>query len=270
MKTYPTVLSIAGSDSIGGAGVQADIKSCCAQGAYAMTVITALTAQNTCGVTCVEPTSTEMLRAQLQAVFTDVLPDAVKIGMVPNGGSLQMIAETLRRYQVPAVVVDPVLVSTSGRRLSSEDYPTLLRKQLIPLSTLITPNLPEAAALTGVLAHTPTEMSVLAQQMSADYGIAVLLKGGHLSDTEQLTDVLALPDGTLETFSHPYLSTPNTHGTGCSLSSAIAARLAQGDSLTEAVRTAIRWLSGAIAAGAEYQLGKGHGPINHLFNIIKS
>jgi hydroxymethylpyrimidine/phosphomethylpyrimidine kinase len=270
MKTYPTVLSIAGSDTIGGAGVQADIKSCCAQGVYAMTVITALTAQNTCGVKCVQPVSPEMLRAQLQAVFTDVQPDVVKVGMVPDSVSLEIIAEALRTYHVQTVVVDPLMVSTSGHRLSSEDYPTLLREQLIPLTTLLTPNLPEAAALTGIWAHTPAEMIALAQRMSADYGIAILLKGGHLTDTRQLTDVLALPDGTLELFSHPAISTPNTHGTGCSLSSTIAALLAQGDSMGQAVRTAIDWLYKAIAAGADYRMGQGNGPINHLFNLIKS
>jgi hydroxymethylpyrimidine/phosphomethylpyrimidine kinase len=270
MKTYPTVLSIAGSDTIGGAGVQADIKSCCAQGVYAMTVITALTAQNTCGVTRVEPVSPEMLHAQLQAVFTDVRSDAVKIGMVPDGVSLKIIAEALRTYHAGTVVVDPLMVSTSGHRLSSEDYPILLREQLIPLTTLLTPNLPEAAALTGMRAHTPAEMRALAQRMCADFGIAVLLKGGHLAGTDRLTDILALPDGTVKAFSHPAISTPNTHGTGCSLSSAIAARLAKGDSLAEAVQAAIDWLSGAIAAGADYRMGQGHGPINHLFNILKS
>ncbi len=268
MKTYKTVLSIAGSDTIGGAGVQADIKSCCAHGVYAMTVITALTAQNTCGVMQVEPTSPEMLRAQLDAVFTDVQPDAVKIGMIPNGNALRIIADALRVHPVRAVVVDPIMVSTSGHRLSDDDYPTLLRKHLIPVSTLLTPNLPEAAALTGVQAHTPNEMRRLAVQMSNDYGIAILLKGGHLSQTDILTDILALPDGTVEEISHPYISTVNTHGTGCSLSSAIAARLAQGDALETAVRTSVDWLSGAIAAGAEYRLGSGHGPIHHLFKSI--
>jgi hydroxymethylpyrimidine/phosphomethylpyrimidine kinase len=213
-----------------------------------------------------------MLRAQLQAVFTDVRPDAVKIGMVPDGISLEIIAEALRTYHAGTVVLDPLMISTSGHRLSSEDYPNLLRKQLIPLTTLLTPNLPEAAALTGVQAKTPTEMRALAQRMSADYGIAILLKGGHLADTDRLTDVLALPDGTVEEISHPLIFTLNTHGTGCSLSSAIAARLAKGDSLAEAVRTAINWLTGAIAAGADYRMGQGqgHGPINHLFNILKS
>jgi hydroxymethylpyrimidine/phosphomethylpyrimidine kinase len=270
MKTYPTVLSIAGSDTIGGAGVQADIKSCCAQGVYTMTVITALTAQNTCGVMRVEPVSLEMLRAQLQAVFTDVRPDVVKIGMVPDGMSLRIIADALRTYNAKSVVVDPVMVSTSGCRLSSEDYPTLLRERVIPLTTLLTPNLPEAFALTGVQAHTPDEMLALAKRMSADYGIAVLLKGGHLRGMDQLIDVLALPDGNVEEIYHPYISTPNTHGTGCSLSSAIASRLALGDSLTKAVRTSVSWLSDSIAAGMDYRLGNGHGPINHLFNIIQS
>jgi hydroxymethylpyrimidine kinase/phosphomethylpyrimidine kinase len=269
MKTYKTVLSIAGSDSIGGAGVQADIKSCCAHGVYAMTVITALTAQNTCGVMQVEPTSPDMLRAQLDAVFQDVLPHAVKVGMIPNGKSLRIIAEVLRKYSVHSVVVDPLMVSTSGHRLSDDDYPTLLREHLIPLSTLLTPNLPEAARLTGVLAHTPDEMRALAQQMSYDYDIAVLLKGGHLPQTDVLTDVLAMPDGTIEEISHPYISTTNTHGTGCSLSSAIAALLAKGTPLEEAVRTAVHWLSKAIEAGAEYRLGSGHGPIYHLYNSIK-
>jgi hydroxymethylpyrimidine kinase/phosphomethylpyrimidine kinase len=270
MKTYSTVLSIAGSDTIGGAGVQADIKSCCAQGVYAMTVITALTAQNTCGVTRVEPVLPEMLRAQLQAVFADVRPDAVKIGMVPDGASLRIIAEALRSYHARKVVVDPLMVSTSGHRLSGVDYPILLREHLIPLTTLLTPNLPEAAVLTGGQAHTPAEMRALAQRMCADFGIAVLLKGGHLPDTDRLTDVLALPDGTVEEISHPLIPTLNTHGTGCSLSSAVAARLAKGDSLADAVRTAIDWLSGAIAAGADYRMGEGHGPIHHLFNILKS
>jgi hydroxymethylpyrimidine/phosphomethylpyrimidine kinase len=270
MKTYKTVLSIAGSDSIGGAGIQADIKTCCALGVYAMTVVTAITAQNTCGVVNVEPCDTEMLRSQLWTVLSDVHPDAVKIGMVPDGEAVSIIADAIRHFNLKNVVVDPVLVSTSGRTLSGKDYIQMLCEKLIPISTLLTPNIPEAATLTGMPASNADDMRKIAMMMSQNYGVAVFLKGGHLSLSNYLVDVLATPDGGLIEISHPFVDTKNTHGTGCSLSSAIAAKMAGGETVADAVHSADDWLYNAIAAGADYHIGNGHGPINHLFNIIQS
>jgi hydroxymethylpyrimidine/phosphomethylpyrimidine kinase len=270
MKTYPTILSVAGSDSVGGAGIQADIKTCCALGVYAMTVITAITAQSTRGVTGVEPCSPEMLRKQLWTVLDDVRPDAVKIGMVPDGESALVVAEAIEHFRLKNVVIDTIMVSTSGYTLGGRDYVSTLRERLIPLSTLLTPNLPEAEKLTGIVADDVDGMRHLAAEMCRSYGTAVLLKGGHLADTDVLTDVLATTDGEVVEIHHPLVFTQNTHGTGCSLSSAIAANLAKGHSLCDAVAVADEWLHGAIVAGADYILGHGYGPINHLFNILKS
>jgi hydroxymethylpyrimidine/phosphomethylpyrimidine kinase len=270
MKTYPTILSIAGSDSVGGAGVQADIKTCCALGVYAMTVITAITAQSTRGVVGVEPCSSEMLRKQLWTVLEDVRPDAVKIGMVPDGESALVVADAIEQFRLKNVVIDTIMVSTSGYTLGGRDYVSTLRERLIPLSTLITPNIPEAARLSGVEARDADDMHRLAAEMCRNYGTAVLLKGGHLADTDVLTDVLATTDGEVVEMHHPLISTQNTHGTGCSLSSAIAANLANGLSLSNAVIEADKWLHMAIEAGADYLFGHGHGPINHLFNIKES
>jgi hydroxymethylpyrimidine/phosphomethylpyrimidine kinase len=270
MKTYPTVLSIAGSDSIGGAGIQADVKTCCALGVYSMTAVTAVTAQSTRGVAGFEACSADMLRLQLCTVLDDVRPDAVKIGMVPCGESATVIADAIERYKLTNVVVDPIMLSTSGHSLSSESYIDVLCSRIIPLSTLITPNIPEAARLSGIEARNADGMHRLAADMCRRYGTSVLLKGGHLEGTDVLTDVLATTDGEVVEIHHPLINTQNTHGTGCSLSSAIAANLANGLSLSNAVIEADNWLHMAIEAGADYLFGHGHGPINHLFNIKES
>jgi hydroxymethylpyrimidine/phosphomethylpyrimidine kinase len=269
MKTYPTVLSIAGSDSIGGAGIQADVKTCCAHGVYAMTVVTAITAQSTRGVDSVEPCSPGMLRSQLWTALSDVRPDAVKIGMVPGGEAALIIAEAIDHFGLTNVVIDPVMASTSGATLSGGSYTDVLRSHLAPLSTLITPNIPEAVSLSGKPIDGVGDMRCRAAEMCRDLSTAVLLKGGHLTATNRLTDVLATPDGTVSEIHHPLINTTNTHGTGCSLSSAIAARLACGCTLTDAVLRAGEWLHRAIEAGAGYTMGHGHGPINHLFNITR-
>jgi hydroxymethylpyrimidine/phosphomethylpyrimidine kinase len=211
-----------------------------------------------------------MLRKQLWTVLEDVRPDAVKIGMVPDGESALVVADAIEQFRLKNVVIDTIMVSTSGYTLGGRDYVSTLRERLIPLSTLITPNLPEAARLTGIVADDVDGMRHLASMMSRSFGTSILLKGGHLTGTSELTDVLVTTDGEIREFTYPPVNTPNTHGTGCSLSSAIAANLAKGLSLGNAVAEADEWLHRAIVAGADYTLGHGHGPINHLFNILKS
>lgn len=260
---YTTVLSIAGSDSSGGAGIQADIKTCHALGVYAMTAITAVTAQNTCGVQAVEVIPPEMLKKQIEAVVTDIRPDAVKIGMVPTVESAGVICECIEHYGLTNVVLDPVMVATSGDRLSGSEVMSEFKRCLNYKAALLTPNLPEAEALSGIdfsVAKNPVELILpLAKALDCS---AVLLKGGH-TECDNLTDVL-LADGKISTFTHPRIDTPNTHGTGCSLSSAIAAYLAKGFSVTEACGMAIEWLSRAIEQGSHYSIGHGHGPVCHF------
>lgn len=263
LKHYHTVLSIAGSDSIGGAGIQADIKTCTALGCYAMTAITAVTAQNTLGVLAFEPVSERLMRLQLKAVCSDVRPDAVKIGMVPTPEIANIIADAIEEYRLRNIVVDPVMVSTSGCGLSSSPAIAALAERVFPHAALITPNLAEGAALLGGRAPDAKELS------RAVGGVAVLLKGGHLEDSDILTDILHFQSRDYE-YSHPRLLTPNTHGTGCTLSSAIACALAQGMPLPQACGLAIQWLHKAIASGAGYAIGHGHGSVNHLHNIMQS
>ena len=260
---YHTVLSIAGSDSSGGAGIQADIKTCQALGVYAMTAITAVTAQNTCGVTGVEVISPEMLRAQIDATVSDIRPDAVKIGMVPTVESARVIVECIERHELKNVVLDPVMVATSGDALSAGDVMEVFREKLFGRVAVLTPNLPEACALSGMDISAETDLVVMmepiAEALRCD---SVLLKGGH-TESDVLTDVL-LTGGKISTFSHPRISTPNTHGTGCTLSSAIASFLAKGYDVTEACGRAIAWLSEAIERGSHYNIGHGHGPVCHF------
>ena len=257
-----TALTIAGSDSSGGAGIQADIKTMTANGVYAMSAVTALTAQNTTGVTGILEATPEFLAQQLDAIFTDIFPDAVKTGMVSSIPLIDVIAEKLSQYQARNIVVDPVMVATSGARLISEDAIGTLTTRIFPLATLITPNIPEAQIISGREIGTPADMEEAARQIFETYGCSVLLKGGHsVNDANDL-----LYDG-----SHPVwifgerIDNPNTHGTGCTLSSAIASNLAKGYGLEEAVRGAKRYLSGALAAMLD--LGKGSGPMDHAFAI---
>ena len=281
MKHYPTFLSIAGSDSIGGAGIQADIKTATALGVYAMTVVTAVTTQNTRGVAGVMPVPADVIRAQLSAVLCDVRPDAVKIGMVPNTEASEVIGEAIGRRGLTNVVVDPVMVATSGDDLveGSDEQLKMQYLNLMSGSTLATPNLPEAHRLLALLGSDEPGLdpNELTARLIRAYGPkALLLKGGH-GEGRLLTDLLACPDPAnpdadccLRAFAHPRISTTNTHGTGCSLSSAIASMLALGYELTEAVGRGIGWLQQAIASGAGYELGRGHGPIDHMHNITSN
>lgn len=265
--TYPTVLSIAGSDSCGGAGIQADIKTATALGAYAMTAITAVTAQNTCGVTTWQPVADELLAEQLRAVLSDITPLAVKTGMVPSASHIRIIADAIRHYSLRNVVVDPVAVATSGDSLTAGGALEASVRSLFPLAAVVTPNLPEASMILGMKV-TESNAVEASRLIIRQFGPqAVLLKGGHGSDS-MLTDTLVMShtDQVL-TFTYPRIDTPNTHGTGCSLSSAIASMLAMGAPMPQAVGAAIRFVHEAIEAGAAFSIGHGHGSINHLYRI---
>ena len=257
-----TALTIAGSDSSGGAGIQADIKTMTAHGVYAMSAITALTAQNTTGVAGIWEVPAEFLGAQLDSVFTDIVPDAVKVGMVSSSSLIRMIAAKLRQYHAQKIVVDPVMVATSGARLISEEAIQTLREELFPLAAVLTPNIPEAEVLSGQPVQTPEEMERVARVIGERFGCAVLCKGGH--QVNSANDFLWQPEGGRWLYGER-IDNPNTHGTGCTLSSAIASNLARGRSLEQAVEEAKRYLSGALAAMLD--LGAGSGPMNHAFAI---
>jgi len=257
-----TALTIAGSDSSGGAGIQADIKTMTANGVYAMSAITALTAQNTTGVQGIFEVTPEFLAQQLDCVFTDIRPDAVKIGMVSSSALIRVIAEKLRQYRAENVVVDPVMVATSGANLISDAAVETLQSELLPLATVATPNIPETEVLSGMKVASPSEMIAAAKAISEKYGCAVLCKGGH-----QLNDAndLLWRNGGYTWFNGARIDNPNTHGTGCTLSSAIASNLAKGRGLDESVERAKRYLSGALSAMLD--LGSGSGPMDHAFAI---
>ncbi len=253
-----TALTIAGSDSSGGAGIQADIKTMTCNGVYAMSAITALTAQNTTGVTAIQEVSPDFLKEQIKDVVTDIFPDAVKTGMVSSSALIRIIAESIKEFNLKNIVVDPVMVATSGAKLISNDAIETLEKELIPLSTVITPNIPEAQVLSGTKITTEKEMQEAAELISKKFRCAVLLKGGHnLNDANDY-----LFDGTQGTwFLGKRIENPNTHGTGCTLSSAIASNLAKGFSLPQSVKNAKDYISGALEA--MLNLGKGSGPLMH-------
>lgn len=257
-----TALSIAGSDSSGGAGIQADLKTMTMNGVFAMSAITALTAQNTTGVTGIMEVTPEFLQQQIDAVFEDIRPNAVKIGMVSSAGLIEKIAERLKFYGAENVVVDPVMVATSGSRLIAEEAVATLKEKLLPLATVLTPNIPEAEILTGITIKTEEDMIRAAKMISETYGCAVLCKGGHsINDANDLL----YADGTARWFMGKRINNPNTHGTGCTLSSAIAANLAKGFSLEISVQRAKDYISGALADMLD--LGKGSGPMNHAFDL---
>ncbi|MBJ7551702.1 bifunctional hydroxymethylpyrimidine kinase/phosphomethylpyrimidine kinase [Marinomonas ostreistagni] len=265
MTNTPITLSIAGSDSGGGAGIQADIKAISATGGYACTVITATTAQNTLGVTDVHAIPLDHIAAQLDAVFTDLNVQAVKIGMLANAEIIQLIARKLRQYQPKHMVLDPVMVATSGDLLLQQTAIQTLIDELLPLATLITPNLPEAATLLNT--NVPDSEQAVRELIPALQQLptkAVLLKGGHLESLPDSNDWL-ITNGDVQTFTTPRIDTQNTHGTGCTLSSAIASYLAQGADLTSAVQQAKDYLTGAIAASNQLQIGQGHGPVHHFY-----
>lgn len=257
-----TALTIAGSDSSGGAGIQADIKTMTVHGVYAMSAITALTAQNTTGVSGIYEVSPEFLAKQLDSIFTDIPPHAVKVGMVSSAELVRVIAQKLREYGAKKIVVDPVMVSTSGSRLISEDAVETLGRELFPIADLLTPNIPEAEVLTGMSIRTPEEMEQAARQIGERFDCAVLCKGGH--QVNSANDFLWQKSGDCW-FYGERIQNPNTHGTGCTLSSAIASNLAKGLTLEEAVKRAKQYLSGALSAMLD--LGKGSGPLDHMFAI---
>ena len=257
-----TALTIAGSDSSGGAGIQADIKTMTANGVYAMSAVTALTAQNTTGVYGILESTPEFLASQLDCIFTDIFPDAVKTGMVASTGLIEVIADKLKQYKAKNIVVDPVMVATSGSRLISQEAVDALKELLLPLATVLTPNIPEAEVLSGLTISGPADMEKAAQAIGEAYGCAVLCKGGH--DLNDANDLL-WRDGTCKWFHGRRIDNPNTLGTGCTLSSAIASNLAKGYDLDTAVERAKAYLSGALAAMLD--LGAGQGPMDHLFDL---
>lgn len=257
-----TALTIAGSDSSGGAGIQADIKTMICNGVYAMSAVTALSAQNTTGVTGIMEVTPEFLGEQLDNIFRDIRPDAVKIGMVSSVALIKMIAEKLKEYHADNIVVDPVMVATSGAKLIEDDAVSALKEYLLPMAAVLTPNIPETEVLSGTPVKTEKDMITAAKTISETYHCAVLCKGGH-----QLNDAndLLYRDGSCQWFYGKRIDNPNTHGTGCTLSSAIASNLAKGFSLDESVERAKQYISGALAAMLD--LGKGSGPMHHGFDL---
>jgi len=257
-----TVLTIAGSDCSGGAGIQADIKTMTANGVYAMSAITALTAQNTTGVSGIMEVTPEFLAMQLDSVFTDIFPDAVKIGMVSSARLIEVIAGKLAFYNAKNIVVDPVMVSASGSKLLRDDAIETLKNKLFPLALILTPNIPEASVLTGLSIENEEDMIKAAETISKQFGCAVLCKGGH--SVNDANDLLYY-NNKFTWFRGERINNDNTHGTGCTLSSAIACGLAKGMSLEEAIRAAKDYVTGALKA--MLNLGKGCGPLNHMWNI---
>ena len=258
-----TALTIAGSDSSGGAGIQADLKTMTMNGVFGMSAITALTAQNTTGVTGIMEVTPEFLEQQLDAVFTDIYPDAVKTGMVSSTDLIKVIAGKLKQYQAKNIVVDPVMVATSGAKLISDDAIDTLKEYLLPLATVITPNIPEAEVLSGSTITSEEDMVAAAKVIYERFGCAVLCKGGH--QVNDANDLLYNANGPVWS-AGKRINNPNTHGTGCTLSSAIASNLAKGQTLEDAVKNAKDYISGALAAMLD--LGKGSGPLAHNYAII--
>lgn len=259
-STPPIALTIAGSDSGGGAGIQADLKTFEAHGVFGTSVVTAITAQNTLGVTSVHAVPTDVVRAQIDAVATDLRPAAVKTGMLASVELIEAVADGLERHALVPVVLDPVMVATSGDRLLDENAVDTLTRTLLPLATLVTPNLPEAAILARRSVEGVHEMEAAAAAIADQGAGAVLLKGGHLDAGNAVVDLLWV-DGRIHRWEHPRLETRHTHGTGCTLSSAIAARLARGEALVTAVESALRYVHRAIDQAPG--LGEGHGPLRH-------
>lgn len=257
-----TALTIAGSDSSGGAGIQADIKTMLANGVYAMSAITALTAQNTTGVTAIMEVTPEFLGEELDNIFTDIYPDAVKIGMVSSDALINKIADKLAEYEAKNIVLDPVMVATSGAKLISNQAIEALKQRLLPMASILTPNIPEAEVLSEMKIHTPADMITAAEKISDTYHCTVLCKGGHsLNDANDLL----YSNGSCRWFEGKRINNPNTHGTGCTLSSAIASNLAKGFDMDTSVERAKDYISGVLAAMLD--LGTGSGPIDHGFAI---
>lgn len=259
-----TALTIAGSDSSGGAGIQADLKTMSALGVYGMSAITALTAQNTLGVQGIMEVTPDFLAQQLESIYSDIKPDAVKVGMVSSSPLIEVIAKKLKKYQSDNLVIDPVMVSTSGSKLLQDEAIESLKKHLLPLATLVTPNIPEAEILSGRQIKTAQDMEQAAEKIGRSYGCAVLLKGGH--SINDANDFL-FSENEARWFYGQRIDNPNTHGTGCTLSSAIASGLAQGKTLSQAIQAAKEYISGSLSAMLD--IGHGRGPLNHLWNLKK-
>lgn len=266
-KKYPTVLTIAGSDSGGGAGIQADIKAISAMGCYAASAITAITVQNTVGVQAVHPVPLDILAGQIDAVLSDIGAYAIKIGMLHSAEVVNLVAEKIEQYGIKNVVLDPVMVSTSGHRLIEETAIDSLKSRLMPLARVITPNIPEAEILCGKKIASEKEFAEVAKILSLDNTVSVLLKAGHLTGETLVDYFYNAEDGSIALLPSKRVNTRNTHGTGCTLSSAFAAALAKGEPLTKAAQSAKQYIQQAIISGAEYQIGKGHGPVNHFWNL---
>ena len=264
---YVRVLSVAGSDSGGGAGVQADLKTFAALGCYGMSVLTAVTAQNSLGVQGIHPVPPAFVREQLHSVLQDLGTDAVKIGMLFSAECIRTAAGVLKEHGVQRIVLDPVMVAQSGDKLLEDEAVRAVQSELIPLADLITPNLPEAAVLLDRPVESQDDMEAAARDLAGLGCRAVLLKGGHLRGDHSTDLFYSQEENRLETLSAPFIRTNNNHGTGCTLSSAIAACLARGMDLHSAVKRAKAYISGAIRAGAHYRLGQGHGPVHHFFEI---
>jgi hydroxymethylpyrimidine/phosphomethylpyrimidine kinase len=262
---YLVACSIAGSDSGGGAGIQADLKTFSALGVFGTTIITAITAQNTLGVTGIQPVCPEILKKQITAVFDDLQPKSVKIGMLHNSETVQIVAECLKYYRPQYVVLDPVMIAESGALLIENETINIIKKELFKRATIITPNIPEAEAILQIKINSRDDMLHGVKQLINEGASAVLLKGGHLEGDEK-TDCLMIREQSPIFFTHPAIHTKNTHGTGCTLSSAIAAHLAMGEDLHLAVKKSIDYLQQALSFGAEITIGKGNGTVNHFFD----
>ena len=269
-KRYYRVLSIAGSDSGGGAGIQADIKTISAMGCYATSAITAITVQNTLGVQAVHPVPVDILESQIDAVLSDIGTDAIKIGMLQSAEAANIVANMIAKYRINNVVLDPVMVSTSGHRLVEENAIEVIQNRLMSLSRVITPNIPEAEILAGYKIEGEKDFEKVARLLSHNSGVSVLLKAGHLNGKYLVDYFYNAEDNTITKLPSKRVETPNTHGTGCTLSSALAAAIARGEDLTTAALSAKRYIEQAIISGAEYTIGNGYGPVNHGFNPIKT
>lgn len=269
-KKYNRVLTIAGSDSGGGAGIQADIKTISAMGCYAASAITAITVQNTIGVQAVHPIPLNILEGQIDAVLSDIGADAIKIGMLHSTEVVNLVADMIQKYQIRNVVLDPVMVSTSGHRLIEESAVEVIKRRLIPLVRVLTPNVPEAEILIGRKIIGECDFLEVAKELSTCYCVSVLLKAGHLSG-DTLTDYFYnVENDSFTLLPSIRVDTKNTHGTGCTLSSAFAAALAKSEDLTYTAKLAKKYIEQAIISGAEYEIGHGHGPVNHFFDFEKN
>lgn len=265
---YISTLTIAGSDSCGGAGIQADIKTMSALGCYAASVITAVTVQNTMGVSAVHAVPPEIVAGQIRAVMDDIRPQAVKVGMVNDINTIKTIADTLAEYDIEHLVVDPVMVATSGARLMQDDAVGVFTDRLMPLATLLTPNVPEAEVLSGISINDKSSMDNAARIIQDKGCQSLLIKGGHIEGRK--IDRLYTSMGREREYEAANVATRNTHGTGCTLSSAITSYLAMGYAIGEAIAAAKEWLTGALIAGANVEIGSGHGPVNHFYNPQKT